>query len=73
MINGCKPAQTKVSAITSMPEPSSKKQVQSFIGMVNYLSTFPTILSELAEPTRELSKDKFHSTGAQSTEKPSTQ
>ena len=37
-INGCKPAQTKVSAITSMPEPSCKEQVQSFIGMVNYLS-----------------------------------
>ena len=31
MMNGCNLAQTKVFAITSMPEPSCKKQVQSFI------------------------------------------
>ena len=58
MINGHKPAQTKVSAITSMPEPSCKKQVQSFIGMVNYLSKFSARLSELAKPVREVSKDR---------------
>ena len=58
MISGHKPAQTKVSAITIMPEPSCKKQVQSFIGMVNYPSKFSAGLSELAEPIRELSKDK---------------
>ena len=51
MINGCKPAQTKVSAIASMP--------QSFIEMFNYLSKFSARLSELAERIRELSKDKF--------------
>ena len=50
--------QTKVSAITNMPPPSCKKQVQSFIGMVNYLSKFPVRLSELAELIRELSKEK---------------
>ena len=72
MINGCKPAQTKVSAITSMPESSCKMQVQSFIEMVNDLSKFSARLSELAKPTRELPKARFHSTGAQSTEKPST-
>ena len=37
-IHGCKPAQTKVLAITEMPPPTCKKQVQSFIGMINYLS-----------------------------------
>ena len=58
MINGCKPAQTKVSAIPSMPEPSCKKEVQSFIGMVNYLSKLSARLSKLSEPIRELSKDK---------------
>ena len=56
--NGCKPAQSKVSAIAEMPSPKSKKQVQSFIGMVNYLSKFLARLSELAEPIRELCKDK---------------
>ena len=56
--DGCKPAQSKVSAISEMPPPTSKKQVQSFIGMVNYLSKFLARLPELAEPIRELCKDK---------------
>ena len=51
----CKPSQSKVSAIVEMPEPTCKKQVQSFIGMVNYLSK---ILARLSELIRELSKDK---------------
>ena len=41
-----------------MPAPTSKKQVQSFIGMINYLSKFSARLSEIAEPIRELAKDK---------------
>ena len=41
-----------------MPPANCKKQVQSFIGMVNYLSKFFVCLSELAEPIRELSKGK---------------
>ena len=57
-VNGCKPAQSKVKAIVEMLPPSSKKQVQSFIGMVNYLSKFSAHLSELAEPIQELSKEK---------------
>ena len=57
--SGCKPAQSKVSAISGMPAPTCRKQVQSFIGMVNYLSKFSVRLSELAEPIRELSKEKY--------------
>ena len=56
--DSCKPPQSNVSAIVNMPAPICKKQVQSFIGMVNYLSKFSVRLSELAEPIRELSKDK---------------
>ena len=56
--DGSKPAQSKVSAISEMPSPTSKKQAQSFIGMVNYLSKFLARLSELAEPIREVCKDK---------------
>ena len=55
--DGHKPAQSKVSAIVEMPAPTCEKQVQSFIGMVNYLSKFSVRLSELVEPIRELSKD----------------
>ena len=57
-IDGYKPGQSKVSAKVKMPPPTCKMQVQSFIGMVNYLSKFSVRLSELAEPIRELSKDK---------------
>ena len=41
-----------------MPSPSSKKEVQSFIGMINYLSKFSPRLTELTEPIRELMKEK---------------
>ena len=55
----CKPAKVKVQAIAEMPTPSCKKEVQSFIGMINYLSKFSARLSELALPIRELAKDKI--------------
>ena len=41
-----------------MPLPQSKKQVQSFIGMVNYLSKFSAHLSEFAELIHELAKER---------------
>ena len=53
-----KPAQSKVSAITAMLAPTCKKQVQSFIGMINYLSKFSAQLSEFVESIIELSKEK---------------
>ena len=57
-VNGCKPAKGKVQAIAEIPTPNCKKEVQSFIGMINYLSKFSARLSELALPIRELAKDK---------------
>ena len=56
--SGHKPARSKVSAITAMPWSTNKKQIQSFIGMIKYLSKFLPRLSELAELIRELSKYK---------------
>ena len=58
-VDGHKPVQSKVTAIDDMPPPTCMKQVQSFIGMVNYLYKFSVCLSELAEPIRELSKEKI--------------
>ena len=55
---GCKPDKNKVTAITKIPAPTNKKQVQSFIRKVNYWSKFSARLSEIAEPIRELAKDK---------------
>ena len=57
IIDGHKPAQTKVSTITMMPKLSCEEEVQSFIGMIHYLSKFSAGLSELSEPIRELSKE----------------
>ena len=57
-VDGRKPAQSKIKAIQEMPPPQCKKQVQSFTGMINYLLKFSAQLSELAEPIRELSKEK---------------
>ena len=56
--DGCKPAQNKIMAIVKMPPPSSKKEVQSFIGMINYLTKFLLRLTELSEPIRDLIKEK---------------
>ena len=53
-----KPSQSKVKVIQEMPPPQSKKQVQSFIGMINYLSKFSAHLSELAELIHELAKER---------------
>ena len=41
-----------------MPTPTNKKQVQSFIGMIKYLSKFSARLSEIAEPIWELAKEE---------------
>ena len=56
--DGCTSAWSKITAIVEMPSPSSKKEVQSFVGMINYLSKFSPRLTELAEPIRELTKEK---------------
>ena len=58
-MDGCKPAKGKVQAIVEMAAPSCKKEIQSFIVMIYYLSKFSARLSELALPIRELAKEKF--------------
>ena len=52
--DGCKPSSYKVRAITDMPQPANKKELQLFIGMVNYLGKFTPRLSELAECLQDL-------------------
>ena len=42
-----------------MPAPTNKKQVQTFIGMINYLSKFSARLSEIVKPIQELAKNKI--------------
>ena len=47
-----------VTAITKMPAPTNKKQAQSFIRMIIYLSKFSARLSEIAEPIINWCKHK---------------
>ena len=52
--DGRKADPKKIKAIVKMPNPTSKKEVQTFLGMVQYLSKFSPTLSELFEPLRDL-------------------
>ena len=56
------PDPKKVQGITEMTVPSDKQQLQSFLGMVNYMGTFIPNLSHHMEPLRAmLKKDNvFH-------------
>ena len=44
--------------ITEMTAPTDKQQLQSFLGMVNYMGTFIPNLSHHTEPLREMLKKK---------------
>ena len=53
MTQGCKPSNTKVKAITEMPRPTTLKDLQTFLGMVQYLSKFSPRIAEIAEPLKD--------------------
>ena len=59
---GMHPDPKKVQEITEMTAPKDKQQLQSFLGMVNYMGTFIPNLSHHTEPLRAmLKKDNvFH-------------
>ena len=59
---GMHPDPKKVQGITEMTVPMDKQQLQSFLGMVNYMGTFIRNLSHHTEPLRAmLKKDNvFH-------------
>ena len=59
---GMHPDPKKVQGITEMTAPTDKQQLQSFLGMVNYMGTFIPNLSHHTEPLRVmLKKDNvFH-------------
>ena len=52
--DGIKTDIAKISSILDMPTPQNRKELQSFLGMVNYLGKFVNYLSELAAPLRLL-------------------
>ena len=56
MTQGFKPSDTKVKAITEMPQPTNLKDLQTLLGMVQYLSKFSPRIAELAEHLGDLMK-----------------
>ena len=56
--DGHKLAQDKIQVIVNMPPPCNKKEVQSFIWMINYLTKFSPHLAKLSEPVRELVRER---------------
>ena len=65
LLDGHKPAQSKIKAIQEMPAPQCKKQVQSFMGMVNYLSKFLLEYRNLQSQLEIYAKRRYPSTGDQ--------
>ena len=55
--DGIQPDASKVSALKQMAPPANK-QVQTFLGMANYMSPFIPNLSTLTAPLRELITEK---------------
>ena len=53
---GMYPDPKKVQGITEMTAPTDKQQLQSFLGMVNYMGTFIPNLSHHTEPLRAMLK-----------------
>ena len=51
---GLEPDLDKVKAVEEMPEPTTKQELKSLLGFVNYLSKFLPKLSEVAQPLRDL-------------------
>ena len=51
---GLEPDPDKVKAVEEIPEPTTKQELKSLLGFVNYLSKFQPKLSEVAQPLRDL-------------------
>ena len=42
-----------------MPVPNNKRELQAFLGIINYLGKFPPGISEVCEPFRKLTSSKM--------------
>ena len=54
---GLKPDPMKISAIVNMEPPKSRRELETFLGMVNYLAKFLPNLAEVTHPLRSLLKE----------------
>ena len=49
---GMRPDMRKLKALTDLPPPKSKKELQVFLGILNYLRKFSPITAEVYKPLR---------------------
>ena len=54
------PAEDKLQAIKNIQTPQNAKELQTLLGMVNYLNRFSVQLAEMTAPLRELLKKNIH-------------
>ena len=55
--DGHKPQDNKIAAIVNMKTPENVKQLQSFLGMAQYLNTYSPVLADLCAPLYKLTRD----------------
>ena len=56
--DGMQPDPRKISTLTEMPAPKNKKELQSFLGIINYLSKFSPDMVEVCKLLRKLTLSK---------------
>ena len=55
---GMQPDPRKISALTEMPAPKNKKELQAFLGIINYLSKSSPDTAEVCKPLGKLMLSK---------------
>ena len=55
---GIKPDPNKVKCIEDFPQPTMVHKLQSFLGLMNYMTRFNPDLNIIAQPLRELTSSK---------------
>ena len=58
---GVSPDPAKIQALKSLPEPKDEKLLQSFLGMVNYLSRFDPNIANMTHNSKGFAKEEFRS------------
>ena len=56
--DGMQPDLKKISTLTEMPAPKNKKELQAFLGIINYLWKFSPDTAEVYKPLRKLTSSK---------------
>ena len=55
---GIQPDLQKNKALTDMPAPKNKRELQAFLGIINYLGKFSPGMVEICEPLQKLTSSK---------------